>query len=107
MNRIVDQNYLETVLQLSPAFIARHSGAMGCFARKPRRFFLDQVMVHLEKLAAQAQTRAHGRRFQRAAQIREMQRFADRISRKNKKMSEELVSDFTTYFEQQYGENTR
>ncbi len=107
MSRIVDQNYLETVLQLSPAFIARHSRAMGCFARKPRRFFLDQVVAHLEMLAALARTRANGRKFERSAQIREVQRFAERVSRKNKKTTDTGVSDFTAYFERQYGEDQK
>lgn len=50
--QIVDQAYLESKLHLSANFISRHSRAMGCFARNPRKFLLDKVMKHLEQLAS-------------------------------------------------------
>jgi hypothetical protein len=104
---IVDESYLREHLQLSESFIARHSRSMGCFARKPRKFFLAQVMAHLEALAAEAQARAHGRKFQQAAQIREMRRFADKIISKNKRITDTTAGDFAAFFDRQYGEARR
>ena len=101
-NTIIDEQYLLTVLNLSPAFIARHSRSMGCFARKPRRFFLTQVLTHLQFLAADAQARAQGRKFSKATQIRDVRRFADKITRK-KQITDAPVGDFAAYFERQYG----
>ncbi len=104
---IVDELYLREHLLLSESFIARHSRSMGCFARKPRKFFLAQVMAHLEALASEARYKAHNRKFQQAAQTREARRLADKIITKNKRTDCAADGDFAAYFERQYGEARR
>jgi hypothetical protein len=95
---IVDELYLKTALGLSPAFIAKHSRAMGCFARKPRRFFLSQVIAHLEFLAAAAQVKAHGHKLQHASQIRLVKHMANDVILAQKSVPKNGVVDFADYF---------
>ncbi len=99
---IVDELYLREHLRLSESFIARHSRSMGCFARKPRRFFLAQVMAHLEFLAAEAQARAHGRKSAQTTQIRNVRRMADHVIQSKYKKLKDGVTDFAEYFARQY-----
>jgi len=95
---IVNERYLLEVLHLTPSFVARHSRAMGCFCRKPRRFFLTQVMAHLEMLAAEAKTKSNRQIMMQRARIRTVQQLADRVLKS--KAAETNVADFAQYFEQ-------
>ncbi len=47
---IVDDNYLLCNLNLTKGFITRNAKAMGSFCR-PRKFFLKNVLLFLDKLA--------------------------------------------------------
>ena len=102
-NTIVDQAYLEKVLYLSPTFIAKHSRAMGCFARKPRRFFLAQVMAHLEDLAATAQARAGRRIAYQEANKQAVKRLAEETIRRKKSISGAVRIDFDSYYRDIFG----
>jgi hypothetical protein len=54
---IVDDSYLMEKLNLTKGFINSHARAMGSFSR-PRRFFLKNVMAHLEYLANRSMEKA-------------------------------------------------
>ena len=53
---IVDDLYLIGRLNLTRGFINRHAKSMGSFCR-PRRFFLKNVLCHLDKLAGKSMNR--------------------------------------------------
>jgi hypothetical protein len=50
---IVDDSYLISQLNLTKGFINRHAKSMGSFCR-PRKFFLKNVLCHLDKLAGKS-----------------------------------------------------
>lgn len=83
-NRIVTEEYLTQHMGLSKSWIARHARACGCFARKPRRFFLSHVMAHIHALTEEVQTKACAKRAYERAQRQTVDKIFDQVARKNK-----------------------
>ena len=97
-NYIIDEHYLITVLQLKPAFINRHSKAMGCFCRNPRKFFLTKVIAHLENLATEAQYKTVGQSLKNASNRSRVERMANRVLNGKKAGGGNSLEDFDVYF---------
>ena len=56
---IVDEKYLKEHLGLSQSFINKHSRQMGVFKRKPRMFFLQNVLEFLHNRAKESQRKVY------------------------------------------------
>ncbi len=74
---------------------------MGCFARKPRRFFADKVEEFLVQRAEAQIQAACNRRQQSSMIIRDVTNRATTQLRDKRKRS--VVSDFGKYYEEMYG----
>lgn len=99
---IVDQNHLQQ-MGLKPAWIAKHSRAMGCLGRNPRRWLLSRVLAYIEVLAEEAQRKAEVSRLRKADNMRSIRQLAEEITTKQKNKRNGNVSDFEAYFERQGG----
>ncbi len=64
---IVNEQYLQERLLLTPAFIRHHARRMGSFS-KPRRFVLRKVLAYLDELSEASIEKAGARRKARAAE---------------------------------------
>ena len=100
LNKIVTEKYLTKNMGLSKNWVAKHARACGCFARNPRRFFLQQVLNHLHALAEEAQSKAGARLMQRTAQRQVVRNMFDAIVKKRKlaKIKRSPLDDFDKYF---------
>jgi len=79
---IVDEKYLIENLKLSPSFIAKHSRQMGVFRRKPRMFFLQNVLEFLYNRAKESQRKVLGEQTARLAKQYEVNRMFKEIQSK-------------------------
>jgi hypothetical protein len=99
-NTIVTEQYLTQTMGLSRNWIAKHASACGCFARNPRRFFLQKVLSHLYALAEKAQLKAGARLMQSTAQRQVVSNMFDTVVKKQKlaKIKRGPLDDFDKYF---------
>lgn len=99
-NTIVTEQYLTQTMGLSQNWVAKHASACGCFARNPRRFFLQQVLSHLHALAEKAQLKAGARLMQRTPQRQVLSNMFDAAVKKQKlaKIKRDPLDDFDKYF---------
>lgn len=77
-DRIVTEDYLKVQMGLSSSWIAKHARACGCFARKPRRFFLANVLDHIHALASNAAASADGSR--KKADKQKMEKLVEQVA---------------------------
>jgi len=83
--KIVDDRYLMDNLALSKSFIDRNAKAMGSFGR-PRRFFLQYVMNHLNGLALKSMDKVNSKAARQNERKSEVNRlFEDVIKRQGNK----------------------
>jgi len=79
---IVDENYLREQLGLSQSFINKHSRQMGVFKRKPRMFFLQNVLDFLYSRARESQRKVLNEQVSQAARQYEVNRMFKEIQSK-------------------------
>ena len=79
---IVDEKYLREHLGLSESFINKHSRQMGVFKRKPRMFFLQNVLEFLHNRAKESQRKVLKEQLTEAARQYEVNRMFQEIQSK-------------------------
>ena len=79
---IVDENYLREQLGLSQSFINKHSRQMGVFKRKPRMFFLQNVLDFLYSRAKESQRKVLNEQISQAARRYEVNKMFKEIQTK-------------------------
>ncbi|NPV51802.1 MAG: hypothetical protein HPY60_11500 [Candidatus Methanofastidiosum sp.] len=82
---IVDEKYLREHLGLSQSFINKYSRQMGVFKRKPRMFFLQNVLEFLHSRAKESQRKVLREQLIQSAKKYEINKMLEEIQRKHTK----------------------
>lgn len=80
---IVDEKYLREHLGLSQNFINKHSRQMGVFKRKPRMFFLQNVLEFLHNRAKESQRKVYKEQLAQSARRYEVNKMFKEIQSKH------------------------
>ena len=80
---IVDEKYLREHLGLSQNFINKHSRQMGVFKRKPRMFFLQNVLEFLHNRAKESQRKVYKEQLAQSARKYEVNQMFKEIQSKH------------------------
>ena len=81
---IVDDLYLISRLNLSKGFINRHAKSMGSFCR-PRKFFLKNVLCHLDKLAGKSMNKDRTTEARKAAAKHQVNNLLDIVIKQRRR----------------------
>ncbi|GAB5047577.1 hypothetical protein [Thermodesulfovibrio sp. TK110] len=83
--KIVSEEYLMSKLGLSRSYINKHARAMGVIKRKPRMFFLHEVINFLHEQAERSKMKAMQKEVSKNVRQMQIKKMFEEVQKKNLK----------------------